>query len=98
MTMAPSSIPVNGGNVGVVDARQQLRFAFEARHAPGVRGKSLGQHFDGDVAIQLGVAGAIYLSHAARADGGQDFVVTELLAGRKRHLVVRAKFSRSESG
>jgi hypothetical protein len=49
-----------------------LRLAFEARHAPGVRGQSLGQHFDGDVAIQLGAGGAVNGAHTSFAELGDD--------------------------
>ena len=33
-----------------------------------------GQNFDGDNAVEAGIFGAIDLAHAARTDGGEDFV------------------------
>jgi hypothetical protein len=50
------------------------------------------------VALQLGVARAVDLAHAASADGREDFVVTDFIAWMERHLDVRAKFIRSTSG
>jgi hypothetical protein len=55
-----------------------------------------GGNFDRDVAIQPRVSGSVHLAHAALADGRKDFVRAEFCAGRKRHRVDRAKFSRSE--
>ena len=43
------------------------------------------QDFDGDVAIQLGVAGAIDLAHRAGAKGADDFVDAKTRAGLERH-------------
>ncbi len=39
------------------------------------------QHFDRDVAIQLRITRAVDLTHAARAEHGEDFVGTEARAG-----------------
>ena len=72
-----------------------MRLALET-FPRSVRRKRLRQHFNGDVAIQPRVAGAIHLAHAALADGGKDFIGTELVAWLKRHLSDRAKFSRSD--
>src|SRR5580658_5553445 len=54
-----------------------------------------GGDFDRDVAIQPRVSGAIHLSHAASAEGRKDFVGTESVARRERHLNDAAKFTRS---
>ena len=43
-----------------------------------------GDDLDGDGALQAGIAGAVDLSHAARAKRGQDFVVAEAVPGDTR--------------
>jgi hypothetical protein len=58
---------VNDRDVRMIQRRQYLRFALEAREAIGIGGKRLGQHFDGHVTIQPRVARAIHLSHPSRA-------------------------------
>ena len=32
------------------------------------------QNFDGDNAVKASIAGAVYLAHSTRTDGGEDFV------------------------
>ncbi len=41
-----------------------------------------GQHLYGDVSLQTSVASAVHLTHAARANGRDDFVRTEAGSGR----------------
>ncbi len=41
----------------------------------------LGEHLDGDGAVQAGVTGFVDLPHAARADGREDLVGAERGAG-----------------
>ena len=72
---------VNGEDVRMRERGDCLRLALEAREAFGVRDKSSGQHLDRDVAIELRVAGAIHLAHAAGAERRQDFVGPEPGAG-----------------
>ena len=64
----------------MIERRERLRFARETREAIGVERERLGQHLDRDVAIELRVRRAIDLAHAARADGGDDFVGSEASA------------------
>ena len=40
----------------------------------GIRGDMLGQHLDGDAAVEAGVGGFVDLAHAARAEGSVDLV------------------------
>ena len=61
------------GDVGMIQRREGLRFAREPREPFGVAREELGQDLDRDVAIQLRVAGAIHLAHAAGAEGGERF-------------------------
>ena len=46
-------------------------------------------NLDSNIAAEARVARAVDFAHAALADGLQDFVRTESLAYRKRHLVKR---------
>ena len=65
--------------------RHRLRLALEPRERGRILRQPFGQDLDRDVAIQLRVAGAVDLAHAARAERGNDFVRTELGTGRERH-------------
>ena len=53
---------VDSSNVRVVERREHLRFAAKPREPLRVRREILGQHFDGDVSAELGVAGAVDLT------------------------------------
>ena len=59
--------PVNVRDVGVVERREHLRFAMEARQSLGIVGEEIGQDLDRDVAVQLGVMGTIDLAHSTFA-------------------------------
>ena len=71
----------------MIQRRDGLGFTLEAL------AELRGGNFDGDVAIQTRVAGAIHFAHAARADGREDLVRTEFIAGESAYAV-RAEFSR----
>ncbi len=73
---------------GMIQRRQHLRFAAESREAIRIVGDRRQQHLDRDVAIQLGIARAIHLAHAAGAEGGEDFVRAEARAGCERDAAV----------
>ena len=66
---SPSSFlePVDAADVRMVQRREHLRFALEAREAIGIGGEGVRQDLDRDVAIELRVARAIDLAHAAGA-------------------------------
>ena len=67
------------------ERRDDLRFALEPGKGARILGERPGDHLDGDVAIELGVAGPIHLPHPAAANQRQDFVGAESRAGSKRH-------------
>jgi hypothetical protein len=73
----------------MVERGEDLRFAVESSQALRIGRDRFGQHFDGDVAIELLVAGAIHLAHSARAELGEDFVRTEANASGETHGWVR---------
>ena len=80
---------VDRRDVGMIQRRQELRLALEAREAVRIGGEELGQDFQRDVAIEPRVARAIHLAHAARADGDDDLVSAEPCSGTHCHTIVR---------
>jgi hypothetical protein len=75
---------VDVGDVRVVQGREGLGFACETCDPVGIVPK-VAQHLDRNVSIEPGVARAIDLAHAARADQRDDFVRAEASTGRQRH-------------
>ena len=69
---------VDGGDVRMAQARQQLGLALEARQPLRVEGEEFGQRLDGDVAPQPRVAGAVHHPHAAGAGGADDLIGADL--------------------
>jgi hypothetical protein len=69
--------PVDGGDVGMVERREQLRFACEPCDAIGILRDGRRQDLEGDLASQPGVARPIDLTHPAGAERRQDLVRPE---------------------
>ena len=65
----------------MVQRGERLRFALEARQPLGIGGEAVRQDLDRDVAIELRVARAIDLAHAAGANDRDDLVGAEAGAG-----------------
>jgi len=76
---------------------EELGFAGESGEAVGVIGEAIRQHFDGHVAIELGVRGPIHGSHAAFAELGDDSVVSDPLL-RAHFFNSAAQFMATRSG
>ncbi len=57
--------------------RDRAGLALEPLLQIRIRGDMLGQHLDGDGAVEAGVGGFVHLAHAARAEGGVDLVGAE---------------------
>ena len=76
---------VERANVRVVQAGDGLRLALEPLLEIGVRGDMLGEDFDGDRAVQAGVARFVHFAHPARAEWREDLIGAELRPGVKRH-------------
>ena len=74
---------VDGGDVGVIEGGEGLRFALEAGAVVGVGGQSLGENLDSDVAVELGVTGAVDLAHASFAEEVENLVVGQGFAGEQ---------------
>ena len=72
----------------MVQRGEGLRFALEACEPLGVVRERLGQDFDRDVSVQLGIAGSIHLAHPAFADLGRDLVDAKAGAGGEGQIAV----------
>jgi hypothetical protein len=72
-------------NIGMVQRRKNFGFAFKPRQALRVLRECIGQNLDRYTAFQLVVACAIHLAHAARTDGGNDFVRSQTGPSGKGH-------------
>ena len=71
---------------GVVQGGDRAGFALEPLLQVGIGRDMLGQHLDGDGAVQAGVGGLVDLAHAPCAEGGLDLVRAECGAGLEGHL------------
>ena len=76
---------VQRDDVGVVERRDGPRLPAEALQAPGVRGRRLGQHLQGHLALQLGVVGPPHHAHGPLADDLDEPILDERLAGLEGH-------------
>src|SRR5262249_54163538 len=72
----------------MVQGREHFGLATKAPKPFRVARERIGQHFDRDVALQLRIARAIHLAHAARTDLRANFIRTEASAGGERHREV----------
>ena len=75
---------VDRADAWVVQRGQQAGLALEPREAVGVCGERRRQHFEGDLAPELGVAGAIDLPHPARAQERKNRGRPDLPAHQRR--------------
>ena len=76
---------VDRPDVRMIERCEQSCFAFEARHAIGVRRERRQQDLQRDVAPKLGVARAIHFAHAAGPEERDDFVWSEPGTRGHRH-------------
>ena len=72
---------------GCAEREIVARLALEALPQLRVGRQVLGQHLDGDGALEARVARPVDLAHAARADRREDFVGAEPMACGKRQIV-----------
>src|SRR5207244_12260931 len=68
---------VNMRDVRMIERGQRLGFAREPREAIRIVRERVGQNFQRDIAIELGIAGSPHLPHPAFANRGDDFVDAE---------------------
>ena len=84
--LAVAADVVDGADVRIVQRGNRARFLLEALPRFRIGRERAGEHLDGDRAIEPGVARAVDLAHAARAERGDDFVRTETRACFERHV------------
>src|ERR1051326_2371663 len=72
---------VNRRDVGMVERREELRFADESVEPIGIARKQDRQNLERDAAIEFDVARAIDLAHPAGADPLHDFIAGDATAG-----------------
>ena len=73
--------PVDGGDVRMIQGREDLGFSLKTREPIRVSSEQERQDLDRDLTLQLGIGGPIHLAHAALAEQGGDFIGTEASAG-----------------
>ena len=89
----------------MLDARERLGFALEARQPLGVGRDRPGQDLHGDVAVEAFVAGAVDLAHAASTDQIEQPVMPQDAAahvrppeqktgGQGRRIIARPRYTR----
>ena len=69
-----------GADVGMVDLRDQARFALETRETVGIVGEGCGKHLDRDVPPQPRIARAIDLAHGAVTEQTDNLIRPEPVA------------------
>ena len=70
---------VQRADVGMIQRGDGAGFALEALS------ETLHRNFDGNVAVQAGIASPVHLAHPALADGPEDFVGAEAGASSESH-------------
>ena len=78
---------VDRRDAGIVQRREKMRLALEARQSNRVTRDGFGQDLDRDLATQALVGGAVHLPHAARSELGGHAVVSECLADHLRVIL-----------
>src|SRR4029453_906739 len=78
---------VNAGDVLMIQRGEHLRLPAEARQPFGILRHAVRQRFHRDVAAEACIPRTIDLTHAARAEQGNDLVRTELRSWSERHLI-----------
>ncbi len=73
-------------DIRVVEAGKDLRFPLEPSKPVWVGCKEVGEDLQRDIPVELGVAGAIHLTHTAFADLGGHFVRTDSVTSRQCHM------------
>jgi hypothetical protein len=63
----------------MIQRRHGARFALEAVREAFLR------NLDGDLTVEARITGSVYFPHSSRAEGLEDFVRAEFLAGGERH-------------
>ena len=78
--------PVDRRDVRMIQRREHLRFALEARQAIGIEREQFGQDLQRNVTIQLRVARAVHLAHGAGAEQRDDLVRPDAMPALESRL------------
>ena len=84
------TLSVAATRLGVIQRREGLGLAREARQAIGIAGEGVRKDLQRDVAIEPRVTGPEHLAHAAFPNAADDFVDPDTGAGGERHCVASA--------
>jgi hypothetical protein len=77
--------PVDGGDVGVIQRREDLGFTSKPGEPLSVRGHRVRQDLDGDLSLEPGVQRPVHLPHPANSNLRGDLVGADAGAGRQGH-------------
>ncbi len=72
-------------DVGMGQGGDDASLALKAGESLGVGGEMSGQNFDGNFATEARIAGAVDLSHAASAQGGDDLIRSKFCTRSEGH-------------
>src|SRR5262245_32643290 len=89
---------VNGEDVGMVERRGCLRFAFKTAHAIRILGEGGGQQFECDLAFEPGVLDQEYFSHSAPPKPADDFVRPDAAPDQRFIAIIRERRSLHKDG
>ena len=76
---------MDSGNVGVVEAGEDLRLPLEPGEAIRISREGVGEDLQRDLAVELRVGGLPDLAHAAFPEEGGDVIVPEAGTGTEWH-------------
>jgi hypothetical protein len=77
--------PVNRGDVRMVERCENVGLPLESLLPQLVVGEEIGEDLDRDLALQLGVLGAVHLAHPAGSEGAEDPVRAQSGPRSERH-------------
>ena len=76
----------------MIERREDLSFALEARETFGIGRDRRRQHLDRDVTMEVGVAGAIDLTHPPGSNGRDDLIGADARASGKSQAWMIIRF------
>ena len=82
----------------MVQRGKRLRLALESSQALNIRGDGRGQDFDRDLASEIGIGGAVDLTHPPGAQRTGHLVRSYSCAGFQRHRDERDSIARGPEG
>src|SRR5262249_30577697 len=81
----------NGNDIRMIESRSGTRFSGESLNGSAILHQVFWQNFDSNLAFKPRIAGAIDLAHAACADRGENFIVTEFCANTESHSLKKIR-------